>query len=350
MINYIIFAVLGGLILFLIWILFNMQKRWLAKEEKKDDTSIMLLKDSVEKLNDRMNDLSEKVDEKLNVVTDRVQESNKTISTRLDNSARAFANVTERLAQVHEATSRVFEVGKDISSLQELLRAPKTRGELGELFLGNLLADTLPQEQYQLQYVFKNGEIVDAVIFLRDKKILPIDSKFSLENFQRMMQASDPEEKEKMQKYFLRDVKKRIDEIAKKYILPDEGTLDFAFMYVPAEKVYYEMAVAKEADVMPYAIKKKVIPVSPNTFYVHLWVILLGLKGLQIEKGAKEILIALTRLKNDFGKFSEDFRILGKHISNTNKSYQSSEKRLERFGERLERVEESKPPHPKSLR
>jgi len=215
---------------------------------------------------------------------------------------------------------------------------------LGELFLGDLLAQILPQEHYMLQYRFKSGEVVDAVVKLRDEYLVPVDSKFPLENFKRVIEAQDDEERKRAHKVFLSDVKKHIDAIAAKYILPDEKTFDFALMYVPAENVYYDMIVkdAEGTGISDYALQKKVIPVSPNSFYIYLQAIVLGLRGMRIEQSAKDILLYLQRLRGDFGKFSEDYRVLGKHLGYAKNSYDESEKRLEKVSDKLESIGEGR--------
>jgi len=193
-----------------------------------------------------------------------------------------------------------------------------------------------------MQYSFKSGDTVDAVIHVRDNHLIPVDSKFPLENFKKMYEETEEKPRNDFRKAFINDVKKRIDEISSKYILPDEGTLDFALMYVPAENVYYEMIIKNQQDntnLSSYAFSKKVIPVSPNTFYVYLQTILIGLKGFQIEKKAGEILTSLSRLRGDFVKFGDDFTLVGKHLGHARGSYENSEKRLARFSDKLGQVE-----------
>lgn len=285
----------------------------------------------------QLNAVTQQINERLKENAHYIQQSQKTVGDRLENASHAYTTVTAKLTQLEEANKRIYDVGKDIASLQEILRSPKLRGSLGELFLGDLLGQILPQKNFNLQYCFKNKEIVDAIIRLRDGVLIPIDAKFPLENFKKMIEAT-PEEQKIHKKVFMRDVKNRVDEIATKYILPDEGTLDFALMYIPAENVYYELIIKDEEGegLMGYALTKRVIPVSPNSFYSYLQTILLGLKGMQIESGAKEILTNLGRLRGDFEKFSEQYRLLGGHLTHAQKSYTESEKKLEKFGNKLE--------------
>jgi DNA recombination protein RmuC len=180
---------------------------------------------------------------------------------------------------------------------------------------------------------------VDAVIRLGER-LVPIDAKFSLENFQKMLNVGDEQEKNIYRKKFIQDVKNRIDEIASKYILPQENTYDFALMYIPAENVYYEIIIKEDA--LSYCISKKVIPISPNTFYAYLQVICLGLKGLKIEENAKIILKNLSMLSNEIGKLEEDFGLLGTHLSNANRKYEDSQKKLDRFSDRLVNIQDTK--------
>ena len=194
-------------------------------------------------------------------------------------------------------------------------------GGLGELFLGDLLAQIFPPAHYSLQHRFKSGEAVDAVIRV-GQSFVPVDAKFPLENFKRVVETATEEERKTAKKKFIADVKKHIDAIAGKYILPDEGTFDFALMYIPAENVYYELIIKDEVvdtdkALLNYAFAKRVIPVSPNSFYAYLQTILLGLKGLHIEAQAQDILKNLARLSGDFEKFQDEFELVGKHLTNT---------------------------------
>ncbi len=303
-----------------------------------------------ESLERQLNNTTQTVLQQLNAVTKQVndrlrennqvqQQSQQTIGERLDTAARAYANVTNKLAQLEESNKRIYDVGKDISSLQEILRSPKLRGTIGELFLGNLLAQILPSEHYTEQHRFQSGEVVDAVVKLRDNMLVPVDSKFPLENFQKMLAAPD-EEKDSHKKMFVGDVKKHIDKIAKQYILPDEGTLNLALMYIPAENVYYETIVKgiEENDLVHYAHSRNVIPVSPNSFYVYLQTILLGLRGMQIESSAREMMQNLTRLKGDLERFNGDYLLVGKHLTNASRAFDDSRKRLEKFDSKFEKV------------
>lgn len=250
----------------------------------------------------------------------------------------AFGQIQSSIGRLAEASKHMEDVGKEISSLSDILKAPKLRGGIGELLLGDLLSQTLSPKHYELQYSFKSGERVDAVIKLK-VGMVPIDAKFPLESFQRLISAEE-EEKAKHGKEFKRAVKGHVDSISKKYILPDEGTFNFALMYIPAENVYYETIIKEEelgedTSLLNYALSKHVIPVSPNCFYAYLQAIALGLKGLQIEKRAFEIMQHLERIEGDFDRFKNEYSTLGGHIDRARKKYGEAEKSLDRFEDKL---------------
>jgi DNA recombination protein RmuC len=243
-------------------------------------------------------------------------------------TSESFIQIQQNLGQLTEAGRHMEQVGKEIAGLSDLLRAPKLRGGIGELFLGDLLDQMLSPEQYKLQYTFQSGERVDAVIKLATGMV-PVDSKFPLDSFQRMLKVDDVEARNKERRAFLRAVRGHIDDIAAKYIRPDEGTFDFALMYIPAENVYYEVIIGDEVSnegrsVMTHALERKVIPVSPNSFYAYLQAIALGLRGLQIEEQAQQILGYLGRLEGDFRRFQESFSVLGTHLENARKKYEET--------------------------
>ncbi len=242
-----------------------------------------------------------------------------------------FGSVQEGIGKVAEATNQVLALGQDIAALQDILRAPKPRGGLGEIMLGNLLAQVLPRERYRLQHTFDDGARVDAAIFLADH-VVPIDAKFPLENFRRVLDAADDKARASARKAFIRDVKKRVDETAK-YIRPDAGTFEFSLMYIPAENVYYELLNAQ--DLIEYALEKHVIPVSPNSFFAYLNVIVFGLRGLDIEEKARLLLGQLSRLKKDFGDIYYAYDTLGKHITHAQSKYNEVDVKMGRFGEKL---------------
>ena len=356
--------ILSGVIIALAVVFFFLMEQRLkkiAEEVRKDQSSQTvwaLIQQQIEKLREQMNDglarnisqLSQQQDTinaQLRGITDQVnqqlQNSSGEISKRLDNAARVIGDVQKNIGELSEASKRIFEVGKDIATLQEILQPPKLRGGLGEQFLGELLSQILPPEFFTLQYTFSSGERVDAVVRLGER-LVPIDSKFPLDNFKRLIECKTEEEKKASQKTFARDVKKHIDDISNKYILPQEGTYDFALLYIPAENVYYETitkdeAFGEEKGILNYALKKKVIPVSPNSFYAYLQVIVLGLRGLKIEKDAHRILDSLSGLNKELEAFQGDFQLVGKHISNAMNKYEEARRRLDKFGFKLEQIE-----------
>jgi DNA recombination protein RmuC len=300
-------------------------------------------------VNTQLGQVAAQMDTRLGQVTEQLQKSTGDLNTRLDNAARVVQEVSKGLGSLGEATQKIFLVGKDIASLQEILRSPKLRGGLGELFLGDLLTQIFPPSHFSLQHRFKSGEAVDAAIKL-GSGIVPIDAKFPLENFRRVVETANEDERRIAKKKFVGDVKKHIDAIAGKYILPDEGTFDFALMYIPAENVYYELIIKDDAietdkSLLNYSFAKRVIPVSPNSFYAYLQTILLGLKGMHIEEEAQEILKNLSRLSGDFDKFKSDFDLLGKHVTNVKTKYDDADKKLEKFGERLQSLSNTEPHH-----
>lgn len=251
----------------------------------------------------------------------------------------SFGHIQSSLGRLTEASRHMEEVGKNIAGLSDILRAPKFRGGIGELLLGDLLSQILSPEHYKLQYSFRSGDRVDAVIVLKIGMV-PVDAKFPLESFQRIIASSGEEIQKRHKREFTRAVKVHIDSIAQKYILPDEGTFDFALMYIPAENVYYETIIkdeglGEEKSLLSYALEKHVIPVSPNSFYAYLQAIALGLKGLQIEKKAQEIMQYLARIEGDFGRFKGDYDTLGGHIERARKKYDDASKSLDRFEDKL---------------
>jgi DNA recombination protein RmuC len=252
-----------------------------------------------------------------------------------ESSRKSFERLAGNLGELSKATEQMMKVGENISSLEDLLKPPKLRGGMGETLLEQLLAQILP-ENYELQYGFKNGQRVDAIIRMGDRMV-PVDAKFPLEAFRRLAQAHDEAEAQRERKAFLKAVKVHIDDVARKYILPDEGTYDFALMYIPAENVYYETIIKDDQGegVLPYAMEKHVIPVSPNSIYAYLQVIVLGLRGLRIEQRTQEIMGMLGRLDGDQKRFRQEFNVLGTHLENARKKYEEADKRLAHFEDKL---------------
>jgi DNA recombination protein RmuC len=228
--------------------------------------------------------------------------------------------IVEKLGELGRTSGQMLQRANDLARLEQALRPPKARGGVGELLLANVLRDSLPAEAYELQYTFRTGERVDAVV--RADKLVPIDAKFPLENFERVVNAGDDAERELHEKAFARDVKVHVDAIAGKYVRPADGTFDFALMYA-------------------YSLGKRVFPVSPSTFHAYLAIIVLGLRGLQIERHAQDVMAYCAQLAKDFGRFRQDFDVVGKHIGNAASKYTEADRRLERLETRLEQATEA---------
>ena len=272
-------------------------------------------------------------------VTQNLRSSSGDINQRLDNAAKLYGELRSQLGQLSQANAQIQAMVKDVSTLQDILRPPKLRGGMGEVLLENLLREILPAEHYQLQYRFRSGEIVDSIIRLKEG-IVPVDAKFPLENFRRMLEATNDDDRRAARKEFARNVRKHIDDIHAKYIQPDEGTFPFALMYIPAENVYYETIIKGEEEdgekaMYSYATSQQVMPVSPNSFYAYLLTLAQGFRGMRIEERARDIIDHLNRLRLELDKFGEDFRKVGMHITNAQTRYNEAEKRLARFEEKL---------------
>lgn len=301
----------------------------------------------------QMDALRELVARQLEAVARNVSESQRAVGDRLDNTARVVGDVQKSLGELGQTSLRIFEVGKDIAGLQDLLRSPKIRGGLGEYFLEDLLGQILPPAHFSIQHRFKSGAIVDAVVRLGDR-LVPVDAKFPLENFRRWAAAGE-EERRAARRQFASDVRKHVDAVADKYILPDEGTYDFALLYIPAENVYYECIIKPEdpddaafsdGALIDYALKRRVIPVSPASFYAYLQAIVLGLKGLQVEENARHLVDLLDRLKGEVGRFADDFDTAGRHLANAHAKHEDAARRLERVREKLISISEGRPALP----
>lgn len=262
-----------------------------------------------------------------------LQENSKQLNERLDKAAAVIRDVGKEVGQMSE-------IGRNMKELQEFLKSPKLRGNIGEQILKDLISQMFPKNSFHLQYQFKSGEKVDAAI-KTDAGILPIDSKFPMENFQKMIKADTKTEKESIQKEFIRDVKKHIDAISKKYILPEEGTMDFALMYVPSETVYYE--IVNLPELIDYARHARVYIVSPNTLYMHLQTILLSYEGKKIEAHSREIFRMLRALQVDYGKVEENLGILGKHLNNASSQFQSVHSGFTQLGQKIKTTKSLEP-------
>ncbi len=307
------------------------------------------ISETTNKTNQEIGRLHQRVDDRLKDAASIVQVTQQTVGARIDKNTEIFGQVQQRLGSLEEAYKRIESVGANIAELQDILKAPKLRGNLGEQGLEELLAQILPRPHFEMQYSFKNGERVDAVIKLSGDYLVPVDAKFPYENFKKMLLPNLSENEEKnYRKAFLGDFKRHIDEVAKKYIRPEEGTLPFSLLYVPAENIYYEAILrddrfGESLGINSYALQKRVIPVSPNSLYAYLQAIVLGLKGLRIEEKAKEIFQFLHRIRDDLSKLDEEFQLVGKHLMNAHSAFDKSEKRLERVRGRVDTLEGTEP-------
>lgn len=261
-----------------------------------------------------------------------VERSSQTVHKQVEGFTAGLTSLSENLKQVHESV-------KGVSSFQDIFKSPKLRGIWGEASLEASLAQYFSRDGYTLQHYFAGGEAVDAVLKLPNQLLLPIDSKFNWENFEKMVNAENDINREQHKKTFFSDVKKKIDEISAKYILPSENTTDFALMYIPAETVYYEIINnIKEADIPHYARGKRVFLCSPNTFGLSVSAIIQWTKDVQLTKQTKEIMKRLERIAIDAAKLGDDFRRLGKHLDDAHSSYEDSEKRLGLMVDRVENI------------
>jgi len=264
------------------------------------------------------------------------------VNKNLQFHSQTLKDLSTQLGQLQGANQRIIELGTNIKSLQQILASPKLRGGLGEWSLENILSAILPAGSFSLQYTFKDGKKVDGLVQM-PKYSVPIDAKFPLSNFEKLQQAQNDSEKQKTRRDFLKDVRIHIDKISTSYIKPDEGTLDFAIMFMPAENIYYEAMVKNSDDnlnIQDYALSKKVFPVSPNLLYIYLMTIVMGLHGLQIEKQAAEIRQNLNTLKNSFGDFISTWDTLGGHLRHSYEKYDEGQKKLDKFVMQLEQIQD----------
>ncbi len=285
--------------------------------------------------------LTTQLNERMKETSTTLHSTQESVGRRLDNATSMVALLERKLGQLEESSKQIYALGEGLQELRDVLKSPKLRGNMGEFFLEDLLRQILPPEHYRIQHGFKSGEIVDAIIHLGGNKI-SVDSKFPLESFVRLQQLSesDPEAKKRERKAFLTAIKRHADSIAKKYILPDEGTFDFALMYIPAENVYYETIIREETleedgGLYSYLLGKKVIPVSPNSLYAYLQVIVTGLRGMKVEQHARQLTQDLQRLSGELTRFHQEYSVLGKHLKNAAGSYDEGHKRLDKFQNRL---------------
>ena len=320
LISFLLVISVGGLIFFLL------------KQSRVDKKQT----DSIRDLERRITDL---MIGQLKEIRDSQNGVSRTMHEQISSFTREATRIREEIKQMQESV-------KDVSSFQEIFKAPKLRGQWGEASLEHILSQHFPSELYKRQYLFSSGEQVDAILKLPDGRILPIDSKFPSENFAKMIESITEDEKKIFQKKFIEDIKNRVNEIATKYIIPGERTTEFALMYIPAEAIYYEIVnnIGREFDLANYAWSKRVILTSPNTIYLTLRTIEHWFKDTQISHQTQEILKRLNKINQDAAKLMDDFRKLGGHLRNALSAYDTSEKRLNMFSNKVERLLETKEP------
>src|SRR3989338_576885 len=304
------------------------------KEPKKDDTGLNLILQQI-------NELSRSVDTKLSEAHKQVHQSSR---EQFDRTTRIVSDLTERLTRLDETNKQVVSFADQLQNLQEILKNPKQRGILGEYYLETLLKNVLPPDSYKMQYTFPDGTIVDAVVFVKDK-IIPIDSKFSLENYNRLAEEKNQTERERLEKLFVNDLKNRIAETSK-YIQPEQGTMEFAFMFIPHEAIYYDLIVNKigalteetENLIQRAASRYHVIIVSPTSFFAYLQTVLQGLKALQIEESAKEIRKRVEELGRHLSSYETYMQKLGDHLGTSVNTYNKAYKELKKIDKDVLRI------------
>jgi len=315
-------------------------------KDLKPAGSVDMLKSDIVELSRGINSLQQSVGTKLDLNNATMQTS---MQKQLSESAKLVADVTQRLAKLDETNRRVVDVADELKTLQNVLQNPKQRGVFGEYYLESVLDNILPSKNYQMQYKFNDGETVDAIVYLDKGQILPIDSKFSLENYNRMVGEHSKPEREKLLAKVRTDLKNRIDETSK-YIRPSEKTMDFAFMFIPSESLYYDLLIgdvgtgSSARDLIEYAFRdKKVIIVSPTSFMAYLQTVLQGLRSLQIEEQAKDIQIRVGKLGQHIGKFDEFMNKLGRSLGQTVGHYNGAYKELGKIDKDIVKIAGSDP-------
>lgn len=311
-----IIIVIGILLVFVVVIIFVLRKMISGlKDNQREDQSMQMLNQNMLSL---QNSFQEKLDR-----------TNSSINERLDNAARVINLVNKELGQMSQ-------IGSSLQNFQEFLKSPKLRGGLGEQGLRDMLAQAFPHELFQMQYKFRNGQTVDAAIKM-EAGIVPVDAKFPLENFNRILNAKTEEERADARRKFRNDFRVHVNAISKKYIVSDEGTVDFAFMYIPSETVYYEL-ISNETDLYDYAIKAKVIPSSPNTFFYFMRTIMLGLQGKRISEMSKQILATLKIIQTESHKFGENLSVLNRHVTNAKSTMEKVDSDYSRLSTKIDQV------------
>ena len=312
-----------------------------GKPKEGDQNLFLMLQNQIQDLNQTV---EKKISESSRLVNETQNNIHKTMQTQFGQSTKIISDVTEKLTKLDETNKQILGFSDQLQTLEETLNNPKHRGILGEYYLENVLKNVLPPGSYQMQYKFSDGDIVDAVVFVKEK-VIPIDSKFSLENYNRIVVEKDPTRREELEKAFKNDLKNRIDETSK-YIKPKENTMDFAFMFIPAEGIYYDLLINKvgaikinTSDLIEYAFKEKhVIIVSPTSFLAYLQTVLQGLRALKIEESAVEIRKRVEDLGKHILAYDEYFKKLGNNLSTTVNSYNTAYKELNKIDKDVVRI------------
>jgi len=318
------------------------------KKSGEDGEKLAALMERLANLSEQNKELREAVDRKLaethKATREHFGQTAKIIQGVTGQSAKLISEVTEKLTKLDETNRQVVNFSAQLQNLQDILKNPKQRGVLGEYFLEETLKNVLPPNSYRMQYEFKDGSIVDAVVFVKDK-IIPVDSKFSLENYEKLLSAGNAEAREKLEKQFKQDLKTRIDETSK-YVKPAENTMDFAFMFIPSEAIYYDLLVNKVGavristrDLIEYAFRdKKVIIVSPTSFLAYLQTVLQGLRAMQIEESAKEIMANVQKLDRHIRAYEDFMKKLGTSMSATVNHYNNAYKEFKKIDKDVARI------------
>ena len=307
---------------------------FLLLRKKEEGSSFLMLQNEINRLNE--------------VLDSKLSQSNKAMQEQFSQSVKIVREVTQGLSNLNNTNRQVADFAKELQSLQDILKNPKQRGIVGEYFLEEMLRNVFAPSQYKMQYGFKDGKVVDAVIFVDKNRLIPIDSKFSLENYNRIIEEKDEEKRAYYEKMFTEDLKQRIDETAK-YIRPDEKTLDFALMYIPAEAIYFDLLVnrigalkSNTRDLLHYAHEKNVIVVSPTTFHAYLVTILHGLRAFEIEKSAMQIKEKVEMLGKHLLNYEEYLRKLGNNLSATVGNYNSAYKEFGKIDKDVIKITEGR--------
>jgi len=317
---------LAGLITLLLIILVILYRKISLMQTSTQDQGMMAWLSSMQQSIDRNNStLASALNQTNKNISDSLMQSSQKIDQRLDNAVRIINETTKEL-------SRMNELGATMKDLQLLLQSPKLRGNLGEEVLADMLSQVLPKQNFTLQFSFGNGVKADAVVKTA-AGLLPIDAKFPIENFQKQLKSDNPQERQGFRKQFSADVRKHIKDIGSKYIQPSEGTVDFAFMYIPSEAVFAE--ICNEIELMELARQSRIYPVSPNTLFAHLQTVLLAFEGQKIEENAKAVLRLLKSLQKDYEKMDENVNLLGKHLQNASAQYANTFSQMHVLGNKL---------------